>query len=342
MLCALIMAGGKGERFWPMSTDKKPKQFLNLIGENSMIQLTVKRLLPIIDIEKIFIVTSSEYKDLIKEHIPNIPNRNIIIEPEGKNTAACIALSSFVIREIYGNVNTVVLPSDHLILDEENFRRDLELGNEFLNNNKDAVVTIGIEATRPDTGYGYIKIENKSKSINKVISFTEKPDYKKAVAYIESGNYLWNSGIFIWSIDNILSLTKQFLPKTYNILREVPVNENGFDYEILKKIYKNVESISVDYGIMEKTKKIYVIKSTFGWDDLGSWNSLARYKQKDSNNNIIDGSVIVLNSKENIIQTNKKTYVMGVKNLIVIETDNEIMIVNQNDVSRIKELKKHG
>ncbi len=255
MLCALIMAGGKGERFWPMSTDKKPKQFLNLIGENSMIQLTVKRLLPIIDIEKIFIVTSSEYKDLIKEHIPNIPNRNIIIEPEGKNTAACIALSSFVIREIYGNVNTVVLPSDHLILDEENFRRDLELGNEFLNNNKDAVVTIGIEATRPDTGYGYIKIENKSKSINKVISFTEKPDYKKAVSYIESGNYLWNSGIFIWSIDNILSLTKQFLPKTYNILREVPVNENGFDYEILKNIYKNVESISVDYGIMEKTKK---------------------------------------------------------------------------------------
>lgn len=342
MLCALIMAGGKGERFWPMSTDKKPKQFLNLIGENSMIQLTVKRLLPIIDIEKIFIVTSSEYKDLIKEHIPNIPNRNIIIEPEGKNTAACIALSSFVIREIYGNVNTVVLPSDHLILDEENFRRDLELGNEFLNNNKDAVVTIGIEATRPDTGYGYIKIENKSKSINKVISFTEKPDYKKAVSYIESGNYLWNSGIFIWSIDNILSLTKQFLPKTYNILREVPVNENGFDYKILKNIYKNVESISVDYGIMEKTKKIYVIKSTFGWDDLGSWNSLARYKQKDSNNNIIDGSVIVLNSKENIIQTNKKTYVMGVKNLIVIETDNEIMIVNQNDVSRIKELKKHG
>lgn len=342
MLCALIMAGGKGERFWPISTEKKPKQFLNLLGENSMIQLTVKRLLPIIPIEKIFIVTSNEYKNLIKEHIPSIPEKNIIVEPEGKNTAACIALSSFVIKEIYGDINMVVLPSDHLILNEESFRRDLEFGNEFLKNNKKSVVTIGVEATRPDIGYGYIKTENKEKTISKVVSFREKPDYNKALEYLQDGNYLWNSGIFLWSTETILELTKEFLPKTYNLLREVPINNDGFHYEILKKLYGEVESISVDYGIMEKAKKIYVIRSSFGWDDLGSWNSLARYKKKDSNNNIIDGSVIVLNSKENIIQTNKKTYIMGVENLIVIETDNEIMIVNQNDVSRIKELKQHG
>lgn len=342
MLCALIMAGGKGERFWPMSTEKKPKQFLNLLGEDSMIQLTVKRLLPIIPIEKIFIVTSIEYKELIKEHITDIPDRNIIVEPMGMNTAACIALSTFVIKEIYGNTNMVVLPSDHLILNEENFREDLKLGNKFINENKDSVVTIGINITRPDTGYGYIKSENKNKIISKVESFKEKPSYEGALEYLKEGSYFWNSGIFLWSIGTIQSLIKSFLPKTYNLLREVPLNENGYDYPKLKLAYEKVDNISIDYGIMEKIDEIYVIKSSFGWDDLGSWNSLARYKQKDDNNNIIDGSVIVLNSKENIIQTNKKTYVMGVENLIVIETDNEIMIVNQNDVSRIKELKQYG
>ena len=344
MLCALIMAGGRGERFWPMSTDKKPKQFLKLLGEDSMIQLTVKRLEPIIPIDRIFIVTASSYKELIKEHIPNIPDRNIIIEPEGRNTSACIALSTFVIQKYYGNVNMVVLPSDHLILNEDNFRRDLEFGNEFLKNKAEAVITIGISATRPDTGYGYIELEDMSskKTISKVKSFKEKPSYEKAKEYLVTGNYLWNSGIFLWSTDRILELIKEFLPQTYNVLREIPLGEKGFDYEVLKLKYKEVDNISVDYGIMEKLKQIYVIKSSFIWDDLGSWNSLSRYKDKDKDNNTIDGSVIVLNSKDNIIQTNKKTYVMGIKNLIIVETENEIMIVNKNDMSRIKELKQYG
>ena len=344
MLCALIMAGGRGERFWPMSTEKKPKQFLKLLGENSMIQLTVKRLEPIIPIERIFIVTASSYKDLIKDHIPNIPDRNIIIEPEGRNTAACIALSSFVIKEYYGDANMVVLPSDHLILNEDNFRRDLEFGNEFLKNNKEAVITIGIKATRPDTGYGYIELadENSKATISKVKSFKEKPSYELAEEYIKTGKYLWNSGIFLWSTDRILELIREFLPNTYTRLKEIPLGKDGFCYDILQREYKNVDSISVDYGIMEKLEQIHVIKSSFIWDDLGSWNSLSRYKNKDKDNNTIDGSVIVLNSKDNIIQTNKKTYVMGIENLIIVETDNEIMIVNQSDVSRIKELKQYG
>lgn len=344
MLCALIMAGGRGERFWPMSTEKKPKQFLRLLGEDSMIQLTVKRLEPIIPIERVFIVTASSYKGLIKEHIPSIPDRNIIIEPEGRNTAACIALSTFVIKKYYGDVNTVVLPSDHLILNEDNFRRDLEFGHEFLKNKKDAVITIGINATRPDTGYGYIELEdtNNKKTISSVKSFKEKPSYEMAKDYLRTGNYLWNSGIFLWSVDRILELIREFLPKTYDSLVKIPLSDKGFDYNVLEEQYKKVDSISVDYGIMEKLNQIYVIKSSFGWDDLGSWNSLSRYKDKDKDNNTIDGSVIVLNSKDNIIQTNKKTYVMGIKNLIIVETDNEIMIVNQKDMSRIKELKQYG
>ena len=343
MLCALIMAGGKGERFWPMSTNEKPKQFLKLLGEESMIQLTVKRLEPIIPIEKIFIVTASSYKDLIREHIPDLPERNIILEPEARNTTACIALASFVIKEYYGDVNTVVLPSDHLILNEDNFRRDLEFGNEFLKNKEDGVVTLGIKATRPDIGYGYIEVCSENKNfITKVKSFKEKPSHEKAREYLKTGNYMWNSGIFLWSTNTILKLVEKYVPNIYRILSEVTINKNGFCYKSLEEVYGNLESISVDYGIMEKLEDIYVIKGSFGWDDLGSWNSLSRYKDKDKNNNIIDGSVIVLNSEENIIKTNKKTYVMGIKNLIIIETDNEIMIVNQKDVSRIKELKQYG
>ena len=343
MLCALIMAGGRGERFWPMSTDEKPKQFLKLIGEESMIQLTVKRLEPIIPLEKIFIVTANSYKGLIKEHVPNIPSRNIILEPEGMNTSACIALSTLLIEEYFGNVNMVVLPSDHLILDEENFRRDLEFGNEFLKNNNKALVTLGIKATRPDIGYGYIEVDSNSNSIiSEVRSFREKPNYEKALEYVESNSYLWNSGIFLWSTKRILELFKEFLPSTYNTIREVPLGKSGYFYAKLSEVYKNVDNISVDYGIMEKTDNIYVIKSSFGWDDLGSWNSLSRYKAKDKNNNTIDGSVVVLNSKDNIIQTTKKTYVMGIQNLLVVETENEIMIVNQSDVSKIKELKQYG
>ncbi|MBU3193131.1 mannose-1-phosphate guanylyltransferase [Clostridium algidicarnis] len=343
MLCALIMAGGKGERFWPISTDEKPKQFLNILGEKSMIQHTVKRLEEIIPLERIFIVTASQYTDLIEEHLPKLSKENIIVEPKGKNTAPCIALSSFYIRNIYEDATIVVLPSDHLILDEEKFRNTLKLGEKFVEENNKAVLTIGIKPSRPDTGYGYIHLSDDkyhvdTTEISKVDRFEEKPCLSLAEKYVKDKSYLWNSGMFIWKVSTIIELTKKFLPKTYKLINNI----NFHDENSVKENYKKVDAISVDYGIMEKAKDIYVIPGDFGWDDLGSWNSLSRYKDTDKYNNVIDGSVAILKSKDNIIKTSKKTYIMGVENLIVIETANEIMIVNRDDISKIKELKTYG
>lgn len=343
MLCALIMAGGKGERFWPLSTDEKPKQFLNLIGKESMIQHTVRRLQGLIPLERIFIVTANTYRDLIKEHIPNLPNENIIVEPQGKNTAPCIALSAFYIRERYENATISVLPSDHLILDEEKFRNAIKIGEEFIESNNEAIITIGIKPTRPDTGYGYIQTFDDDLNINKfdikaVKSFKEKPHLSDAEIYFREKEYLWNSGMFIWKASNIIRLTKEFLPEIYEIINDININ----DISDIKEKYTRVEPISIDYGIMEKAKNIYVIPGDFGWDDLGSWNSLSRYKDTDESNNVIDGSVAMLNSYNNIIQTNKKTYLLGIENIIIIETENEIMVANRDNISSIKELKSYG
>jgi len=270
MLCALIMAGGKGERFWPLSTEDKPKQFLNLLGEESMIQLTVKRLEEIIPLERIFIVTAERYTSLIKEHLPQLPDRNIILEPEIKNTAPCIAFSAFYIREFYEDSTLVVLPSDHLILDEDKFRNIIVTGEEFVENNQNSILTIGINPTRPDTGYGYIHTGKEITTINdykiiEVESFKEKPCLSLAEQYIKDKNYLWNSGMFIWKTSTVINKTKEFLPKTFNILSSTNLN----DYENIKENYSKLESVSVDYGIMEKTKDIFVIPGDFGWDDLG-------------------------------------------------------------------------
>lgn len=342
VICALIMAGGKGERFWPVSTEKKPKQFLNLIGEESMLQHTVRRLKGIIPMENIFIVTAKEYKTLINEHIPELADRNIIVEPEGRNTAACIALSAFYIKQIYENANLVVLPSDHLIVNEKKFRKILSYGNDFIDKNPEAIATIGINPTRPDTGYGYIYTGEEDIDLSEikpieVNGFKEKPVLSLAEKYLKDGGYLWNSGMFIWKIDNVIKLLQRYMPKTYESIKAIDFND---EYSIVEN-YKNTEAISIDYGIMEKADNIYVIPGDFGWDDLGSWNSLARYKDTDVNNNVIDGSIVVIDSSENIIQTKKKTYIMGVENMMVIETENEILVVNREHISRIKELKNY-
>ena len=197
MLCALIMAGGKGTRFWPLSTEEKPKQFLNLIGKDSMIQMTVNRIKPIIPMERIFVCTGERYVDLVKEQLPELPERNIIVEPEGRNTAPCIALSAFVIKRYFKNANMVVLPSDHLIKDEDEFRNVIESANKFVNNNDEAIITLGMEPSRAETGYGYIRYSNEEQNVNdhkviKVDAFVEKPNKEKAEEYLNEGNYLWN------------------------------------------------------------------------------------------------------------------------------------------------------
>ncbi len=286
MLCALIMAGGKGTRFWPASTEDKPKQFLKQISEKAMIQMTVNRLLPIIPIEQIFICTSEKYYDLVKEQLPELSPKNIIIEPVGRNTAPCILLSSLYIQQIYTDCKIVVLPSDSAINDEKSYLQTLKAANNFLNNQSNAIVTIGITPNRSEVGYGYIKTDKyittlNDKKILKVEKFVEKPSEERAKFYLSEGNYLWNAGMFVFDVRFMIEQFKKLVPDIYNLLIQLP---NIYDDKyklILNKLYPECEPISVDYAIMEKSQDIYVIPSEFGWDDVGSWEALERYMKID-------------------------------------------------------------
>ena len=345
MLCALIMAGGKGTRFWPLSTEEKPKQFLNLIGEDTMIQMSVKRLEKLIPIERIFIVTGMRYIDLVKQQLPNLPHINIIIEPVGKNTAPCIALSAFHINKIYKDATIAVLPSDHIIKDEEKFLKILNSADKFVDENKEAIVTIGMKPDRPETGYGYINYSRMHCGINGyevryVKKFVEKPDLNKAVEYLKDGNYLWNGGMFIWKAANILRLTRQYLKNTFEVLSEIAATSEENYSRVLEEKYNDVESISVDFGIMEKAKGIYVIPGDFGWDDVGSWEAVERYREKDCNNNVCMGNVHKFDCSNNVIISNGKPIVIsGLQDIFVVESDDMIFVGKKDGMESIRELK---
>lgn len=339
------MAGGKGTRFWPLSTEDNPKQFLNLIGKESMIQMTVSRLTDLIPMERIFVVTDQKYEQLVNEHLPALPAENIIIEPIGMNTAPCIALSAMLIEKKFPNSTLAVLPSDHLIENEELFRKTLDAANLFVETNPNAIVTLGMSVTRPEIGYGYIKYQQKIESIyeldiHQVERFVEKPDIETATRYMNEGNYLWNGGMFIWKGQNVINLTKNHLPNTFEILQEIVQSKQEIFKQVLFEKYPLVDSISVDYGIMEKANEICVIPSNFGWDDIGSWLSLERYRETDEHDNILDGKIKALNSKGNIIVTKTKPMVLcGVENLILVETDDVVMVMKKDDVGKINELR---
>lgn len=346
MLCALIMAGGKGTRFWPLSTEENPKQFLNLVGNESMIQMTVNRLKSIIPMERIFVVTDQKYEKLVNEHLTELPSENIIIEPVGMNTAPCITLSAMLIEKKFPNATLAVLPSDHLIENEALFQTTLQAADLYVEMNQQAIVTLGMEVTRPEVGYGYIKYENELNSIydlsiRKVDKFVEKPDMQTAQQYMDEGCYLWNGGMFIWKTQNIISLTKQHLSSTYKLLAEIANSSSSEFKEKLYELYPQVESISVDYGIMERAEQICVIPSSFGWDDIGSWLSLERYRETDEHDNILDGEIKTLNSKGNIIVSKTKPMVLcGVEDLILVETDDVVMVMKKEDVNLINEIRQ--
>ena len=346
MLCALIMAGGKGTRFWPLSTEEKPKQFLNLIGNETMIQMTINRIKPIIPIERIFVCTGEIYVDLVKEQLSELPERNIIVEPEGRNTTPCIALSSFVINRYYKDSTMVVLPSDHLINDEEEFRRIILEADNFIENNNNAIITLGMEPSRAETGYGYIKCsENKTKSIKseiiKVEKFVEKPNKELAKEYVSSGNYLWNGGMFIWTVENILREISKYSPNTFEALHNIEEVKEENLQDLINREYVNTEEISIDYSVLEKSKDVYVIPSNFGWDDIGSWEAVERYTEKDNLGNVLIGRATSLKGNNNLlVSSNHRVIVEGLSDIYVIENDGKIIIGKKSNVVNVSELKE--
>ena len=336
MLCALIMAGGIGSRFWPSSTPRKPKQFLALINEKTMIQLTYERMNKLIDKDHIFIVTNKEYKDLVKEQIEGIKDENIICEPAGRNTAPCILLSCLYIKNLLGEATIACVSSDSYIEKEELFLNNIKEASNFVNSERKAVVTIGITPTRAETGYGYIKYLKENKLINKVECFVEKPNLEKATEYLESGNYLWNAGIFVFNNMAMLHELETNLSDDYHKLVDLPkVADKNYE-SFLDERYPNCNKISIDYAVMEKSKDIYTIPSDIGWDDVGTWKSLERYLPEDELHNIKKGNIKVVNSHHNIIYgADKPILLLDVDDIFCIDAKDCLVIGKRDSIKDV-------
>lgn len=345
---AIIMAGGIGSRFWPYSRTQKPKQFLDILGVGkTLLQSTYDRFLKTFEKENIYIVTNQVYTDLVKEQLPGISDRCILGEPVAKNTAACIAYASAKIHELNTHSLCVVAPSDHLILNEEGFMSNVQAGLEYARTH-DALVTMGIRPSRPDTGYGYIQYHEEAgtdKHIFKVKTFTEKPTAELAQTFIDSGDFLWNAGIFMWSGSSIRKAFKAFLPEHYELFNRASksfgTQEEG---AVIQSIYEQCRSISIDYGVLEKASNVYVIPSDFGWSDLGTWASLyENHENKDANRNVLDGKQIhVYNTSDCMISShtgrNKVLALNSVSNLIVVDTDDVLMICDKSKEQEVKQM----
>ena len=309
-----------------------------------MIQHTVERVKNLVDIENIYVVTNEMYKNLVSEHIPDIPEANIIIEPAAKNTAPCIGLAAVHIAKKDINSKMIILPSDHLIKFNEIFIDTLKIALDVVEKD-DNLATIGITPNYPETGYGYINFKKGEKFKNKanvyeVLSFVEKPNLEKAKEYLASGQYLWNSGMFVWKTSTILKNFKEYLPEIFDGLQKIGESVNTEKYEnTLKEVFSNLPSESIDYGIMEKADNIYVIPGNFGWDDVGSWLSLERINKTNQDGNVIKGNVISIKTKNSIIQGNEKLIAtIGLENIVVVDTKDAILICNKENTQEVKEV----
>jgi len=338
---ALIMAGGRGERFWPRSRVDLPKQFLSLTGDGkTMIQLTVERILPLVDMEDVFIATNECYRHLVRQQLPQIPEENILCEPVGRNTAPCIGLGAEHIAKKHGDALMMVLPSDHLIKLEDVFRQTLADACEIAGQGEN-LVTLGITPDYPETGYGYIKFKNaESGKALSVERFVEKPDLQTAKEYLASGQYLWNSGMFIWKVSSILNNIKRFLPDMYDGLETIEhaIGTSRED-KVLHDTFGDLESVSVDYGIMEKANNIYTLAGNFGWDDVGSWLAVERIQPVSEDGNAVTGNVVSVNTRNCIIQgTDKLIATVGLEDVIVVDTADALLICRKENAGEIKKV----
>lgn len=331
------MAGGVGSRFWPYSRKKFPKQFHDVLGiGKSLLQLTADRFEDVCPKENIYVVTNSIYYDLVKEQLPFCSDDQILLEPEGKNTAPCIAYASYKIASKNPNANLVVCPSDHMILKENTFIDKVKQGLEVIEN-KDVLVTLGIKPFRPDTGYGYINFDEAEGVSKKVKEFKEKPSLATAKEYVASGNYVWNAGIFVWKAKEVNKAFKEFVPELDKLFQFDNYYTKA-EASFIEEIYPKCPAISIDYAILEKASNVEVILSDIGWSDLGTWKSLYEVQEKDEFQNVIDGNVVVYDTKDCIIKTPKDRLVIvqGLENYIVAEYDNVLMVCSKDKEQMVK------
>ncbi len=334
---ALIMAGGIGSRFWPYSTAENPKQFHDFLGTGkSLLRHTFDRLNRFIPAEQILVVTNKMYVDQVQEHLPSIPSRNIIGEPDRRNTAPCIYLSSLIVNELDSEAQVIVAPADHLILDEKGFQNSVEIALHRAKSDQ-ALVTLGIEPNRPDTGYGYIQYDKSSETESKpVISFTEKPDRVKAESFLEAGNYLWNSGIFIWNNQDLLTGIEKHASEISSAIKEVDLNSEL----AVAKAYAACPNISIDYALMEKSEKVFVVPSEFSWSDLGTWGSVYEKLEKDKNGNASSSEVLFQNTRGSLVvdSEGKQIVLESVEDLILINTPKAILVCHRDAEQNIKQI----
>ena len=342
---AVIMAGGIGSRFWPMSKSSFPKQFLDILGTGeTLIQQTFNRLERICPPENILIVTNTNYKNLCLEQLPNVVESNILCEPAMRNTAPCVAYAAFKIQSMNEDANMIVAASDHIILKEDEFVRVTNDCLDIVAKN-DVLLTLGITASRPDTGYGYIQFSEDnlsgSKKARKVKTFTEKPNQELALNFLDSGDFLWNSGMFIWSAKSITLAYRKHLRDMHDIFDEGKQFYNTInEKEFIDRVFPACKNISIDYGIMEKSENVYVYPADFGWSDLGTWGSLYSHLELDEYKNTIQGNnVMMYDSTDNLVKVpdDKLVVLQGLQGYIVVENEGTILVCKKEDEQKIKQ-----
>lgn len=340
-ITAVIMAGGKGERFWPQSRTSKPKQFLSLTNDGeTMIQKTVNRLSDLVDINDVFMVTNKNYLELVNEQLPGLPAENVIAEPAARNTAPCIGLAAGIIQKKYGeDAIMIVLPSDHLIKFNAMFIDILKQAVKVAEQEQN-LVTIGITPTYPETGYGYINFSGRGSENGayEVVRFVEKPDTEKAKQYVNSGEYLWNSGMFVWKSSSILANIERFIPDMYKGLERISAAYGAENFATeLEREFPLLKSESIDFGVMEKADNIYTIPGNFGWDDVGSWLAIERVNKTNEYGNFVKGDVVSIDTKNaTIIGNNKMIATVGLENIVIVDTDDALLVCAKDSTQSIK------
>ena len=338
-----IMAGGIGSRFWPMSRTDFPKQFLDILNTGrTLIQSTFDRFAEFIPVENIYVVTSESYKPIVKQQLPEMPEANILAEPSRKTTAPCIAYISYKLYELNPAANLICAPADHIITDTASFKKVCLEALHFTSHIK-ALLTLGIKPTNPNTGYGYIQHEQFSVSDNiyKVKTFTEKPDRELAKTFIASGDFLWNAGIFVWQVKNVINAFEKLLPEMHEVFDAEKANFNtSQEGEAIDRIYPQCVNISIDYGIMEKADNVYVIPSSFGWSDLGTWASAYENLEKDYLENAVAGNnVVIIDAIKNMVHADNDKLVLlqGLEDFVIVDTKDVLMICKKEKEQEIKE-----